>query len=262
MKMKTLSRKEQDKSNTKFRLIDTGMYGDAAFNALTVLQTHYYFYCFSDKTRRFYKFFNVRRDNDNQVYLLVFKAKRIKDSAGRYLPNPFTGKTKAEVLKFLAKKLKTAALYTAKRNAERHEDDPKNATKWNISNKASIFSPSEFCTFDFTLPFCITMSDIYIVYEKLVGHLVPIDDRVIGRALSEEEIMKNAKAEVAKKTIEKAKNAAKAKMLHEFKQEWQKLIKQKNAICKQKNAIWKKFYKKISDVDPTEDPKILLSLHM
>lgn len=255
MKMKTLSRKEQDKSNTKFRLIDTGMYGDAAFNALTVLQTHYYFYCFSDKTRRFYKFFNVRRDNDNQVYLLVSKAGRIKDSAGRYLPNPFTGKTKANVLKFLARKLKTAALYTAKRKAERHEDDLKNVTKWNINNKSSIFSPSEFCTFDFTLPFCITMSDIYIVHEKLVGRLVPTDDRVIGRALSEEEITKNAKAEVVKKTTEKARNTAKTKILHEFEKEWQNLIKQKN-------AIWKKYYKKISDADPTEDPKTLLSLHM
>ena len=255
MKMKTLSRKEQDKFNTKFRLIDTGMYGDAAFNALTVLQTHYYFYCFSDKTRKFYKFFNVRRDNDNQVYLLVYRTRRIKDTAGRYLPNPFIGKTKAEVLKFLAKKLKTAALYTAKKKAGQHEDNPKNATKWSISSKYCVFSPNEFSTFGFTLPFCITMSDIYLVYEKLVGHLVSIADRVIGRVLSEEEIAKNAKAEAMEKAAKKAKNAAKAKVLREFDKEWQKLIKQKNAICK-------KFYKKISGVDPTEDPKTLLGLHM
>ena len=184
----------------KFRRINTSMYNDVAYETLKLLQTYYYFYgCFSDRVDVFRKFFNVKRDSDMQVYIEISKEQRYK--AGSSLTNrffnmlnPFLKKSNTEVLKFLAKKLKVATQYAAKHYASRNKLNVDEWTKWSADNKNCVFSPDEYSTFDLSLTCHITMSDVYLICKKLTGRKTESHDRIVGKALTIEEINEIANA--------------------------------------------------------------------
>jgi uncharacterized protein YpbB len=170
------------------------MYSDIAYETLKLLQTYYYFWgCFSDRVDVFRKFFTVKRDSDMQVYIEISKEQRYKVGSSlnnRFfnMLNPFLKKSNTEVLKFLAKKLKVATQYDAKRRASRNNLDIDEWTKWSADNKNCVFSPDEYSTFNLSLTCHITMSDVYLICKKLTGIKNKSHDRIVGKALTIEEI--------------------------------------------------------------------------
>lgn len=178
---------------SKFRRINIGMYSDVAYETLKLLQTYCYFYCFSDRAEVFRKFFMVKRDSDMQVYIEISKEQRYK--AGSSLTNrffnmlnPFLEKSNTEILKFLAKKLKVAAQYASECYASINELNVDEWTKWSADNKKCVFSPTDYSTFDLSLTCHITMFDVYLICKKLTGIKTESHDRIVGKALTIEEI--------------------------------------------------------------------------
>lgn len=214
----------------KFRRINTGMYSDVAYETLKLLQTYYYFYCFSDKADVFRKFFTVKRDSDMQVYIEISKEQRYK--AGSSLTNrffnmlnPFLKKSNTEILKFLTKKLKVAAQYASERYASRNKLNVDEWTKWSADNKKYVFSPTEYSTFDLSLTCHITMSDVYLICKELTGRKTTSHDRIIGKAL----------------TIEEINEIANAKHIAEMKD---KYIRE---YCIQRDKLFKTYRQKLKD---------------
>lgn len=242
----------------KFRRINTGMYSDVAYETLKLLQTYYYFYgLFSDKVDVFRKFFNVKRDSDMQVYIEISKEQRYK--AGSKLTNrffnmlnPFLKKSNIEILKFLTKKLKAASQYAAERYASRNKLNIDEWTKWSVDNKNCVFSPAEYSTFDLSLTCHITMSDVYLICKALTGKKTESYDRIVGKALTIEEINAIANAKVEKENAEKLKNEAKTKLLQETQ------TKMKSIMFKM-SIVWKEFCNKLNAIDSNEDPKRLIA---
>ena len=249
----------------KFRRINTGMYSDVAYETLKLLQTYYYFYgCFSDKTDVFRKFFVVKRDSDMQVYIEISKEQRYK--AGSSLTNrffnmlnPFLKKSNTEILKFLAKKLKVATQYDAKRHASRNNLDIDEWTKWSVDNKNCIFSPADYSTFDLSLTCHITMSDVYLICKKLTGIKTKSHDRIVGKALSIEEINEITKAKAEKEHAEKLKDEAKAKLLQKTHAKMKSIRAKMKSIRSKMAAVWKEFCDELNKIDSTEDPRRLIA---
>lgn len=245
---------------SKFRRINTGLYSDVAYETLMLLQTYPYFYCFSDRSDRaeaFRKFFIVKRDSDNQVYIEISKEQRYKSGSrltNRFfnMLNPFLKKSNTEILKFLIKKLKVAAQYTADRHASRNKLNINEWTKWSAGNKNCIFSSDEHSTFDLSLTCHITMSDVYLICKKLTDRKTKSCDRIVGRALTIEEMNEIAKAKAEKEHAEKLKDEAKAKLVQKT-QAKMKSIRSKMAVT------WKEFCDKLAMIDSSEDPWNLIT---
>lgn len=241
---------------SKFHRINTGLYSDVAYETLKLLQTYPYFYCFSDRAEVFRKFFTVKRDSDMQVYIEISKEQRYKVGyrLNRFfnMLNPFLKKSNTEILKFLTKKLKVAAQYASECYASRNKLNIDKRTKWSVDNKNCVFSPVEHSTFDLSLTCHITMSDVYLICKELTGRKTKSHDRIVGKALTIEEINEIANAKAEKENAEKLKNEAKTKLL-EKTQTKLKSIKSKMA------AVWKEFCNELNKIDSAEDPKRLIA---
>lgn len=242
---------------SKFRRINTGLYSDVAYETLKLLQTHGYFHCFSDRAEVFRKFFIVKRDSDMQVYIEISKEQRYK--AGSSLTNrffnmlnPFLKKSNTEILEFLAKKLKVAAQYASKRYASINKLNVDEWTKWSIDNKNCVFSPTEYSTFDLSLTCHITISDVYLICKELTGRKTKSHDRIVGKALTIEEINEIANAKAEKENAEKLKNEAKTKLL-------QKMQTKMESIVSKMAVVWKEFCNELNTIDSAEDPKRLIA---
>ena len=164
--------------------------------------------------------------------------------------NPFLKKSNTEILKYLTKKLKVAAQYAAKRRASILNIDE--WTKWSADNTNCVFSPAEHSTFDLSLTCHITMSDVYLICRKLTGRKTESHDRIVGKALTIEEINKIAKAKAEKEKAEKLKNEAKAKLV-------QKTQTKMKAIMSKMSVVWKEFCDELNKIDSTEDPRRLIA---
>ena len=245
---------------SKFRRINIGMYSDVAYETLKLLQVYPYFYCFSDRSDRaevFRKFFIVKRDSDNQVYIEISKEQRYKVGSklnNRFfnMLNPFLNKSNTEILKFLTKKLKVAAQYSSERYASRNKLNIDEWTKWSADNKNCVFSPGEHSTFDLSLTCHITMSDVYLICKKLTNRKTKSYDRIVGRALTIEEINEIANAKAEKEKEEKLKDEAKAKLV-------QKTHTKMKSIRSKMTAVWKEFCNELNKIDSTEDPWDLIT---
>lgn len=244
----------------KFRRINTGLYSDVAYETLKLLQVYPYFYCFSDRSDRaevFRKFFTVNRDSNMHVYIEISKEHRYKVGSrlnNRFfnMLNPFLNKSNTEILKFLVKKLKVATQYASERYASRNKLNIDEWTKWSVDNKNCVFSSDEYSTFDLSLTCHITMSDVYLICKKLTSEKTKSHDRIVGRALTIEEMNEIAKAKAEKEKAKKLKNEAKAKLLQKT-QTKMKSIKSKMAV------VWKEFCNELNKIDSTEDPWDLIT---
>jgi hypothetical protein len=243
----------------KFRRINTGLYSDVAYETLMLLQLYPYFYCFSDRSDRaevFRKFFIVKRDSDNQVYIEISKEQRYNVGSSlnnRFfnMPNPFLKKSNTEVLKFLAKKLKVATQYDAKRRASRNNLDIDEWTKWSADNKNCIFSPAEYSTFNLSLTCHITMSDVYLICKELTGRKTELRDKIVGKALTIEEINEIANA----KHISEMKD----KYIHEYHIQQRKLFETYRQKLKDEyDNLRKEFIDKLHTIDPMCNANVML----
>ena len=235
------------------------MYSDVAYETLKLLQTYYYFYgCFSDRADVFRKFFNVKRHSDMQVYIEISKEQRY--TAGSSLTNrffnmlnPFLKKSNTEILEYLTKKLKIAAQYDAKRHASRNNLDIDEWTKWSANNKNCVFSPDEYSTFDLSLTCHITMSDVYIICKKLTGRKTESHDRIVGKALTIEEINE----------IANAKHVAemKEKLINEYRIQQHKLFETYHQKLKDEyDRLGKEFTDRLHAIDATCNANDMLGL--
>ena len=247
----------------KFRRINTGLYSDVAYETLMILRLYPYFYCFSDRSDRaevFRKFFIVKRDSDKQVYIEISKEQRYivgSKLTNRFfnMLNPFLKKSNTQILKFLTKKLKVAAQYISGCHAsinKLHIDEWTKWTKWSADNEHCIFSPAEHSTFDLSLTCHITMSDVYLICRKLTGRKTESHDRIVGKALTIEEINKIAKAKAEKEKAEKLKDEAKSKLV-------QKTQAKMKSIKSKMDVVWKEFCDDLNKIDSTEDPRRLIA---
>ena len=236
---------------SKFRRINTGMYSDVAYETLMLLQTYPYFYCFSDRSDRaevFRKFFIVKRDSDNQVYIEISKEQRYKSGSrltNRFfnMLNPFLKKSNTEILKFLIKKLKVAAQYAAERYASRNKLNIDEWTKWRADNKNCVFSPAEYSTFDLSLTCHITMSDVYLICKELTSRKNESHDRIVGKALTIKEINEIANA----KHIDEMKD----KLIDEYHIKQRKLFETYRQKLKDEyDRLGKEFADKLHEIDP------------
>lgn len=232
---------------SKFRRINTSLYSDVAYETLKLLQTYPYFYCFSDRAEVFRKFFTVKRDSDMQVYIEISKEQRYKVGSSltnRFfnMLNPFLKKPNTEILEYLTKKLKVAAQYVADYHA----------SIWSADNKNCVFSPSEHSTFDLSLTCHITMSDVYLICKELTSRKTKSHNRIVGKALTIEEINENTKAKAEKEKAEKLKDEAKSKLLRKTQ------TKMKSIMSKM-SVVWKEFCNELNKIDSTEDPKRLIA---
>lgn len=248
------------KSN--FRRINTGLYSDVAYETLKLLQTYPYFYCFSDRVRVFHKFFAVNRDSDMQVYIEISKEQRYKVGSkltNRFfnMLNPFLNKSNAEILKFLTKKLKIAAQYAAERRASIMNIDE--WTKWSADNTNCVFSPAEHSTFDLSLTCHITMSDIYLICKELTNRKTKSYDRIVGRALTIEEINEIASAKAEKEKAKKLKDEAKAKLVQKTQIKMKSIRAKMKSIRSKMDTVWKEFCNELNKIDSTEDPWDLIA---
>ena len=242
---------------SKFRRINTGMYSDVAYETLMLLQLYPYFYCFSDRAEVFRKFFIVKRDSDNQIYIEISKEQRYKVGSrltNRFFNvlNPFLKKSNTQILKYLTKKLKVAAQYAAERYASRNKLNVDEWTKWSADNKNCVFSPTEYSTFDLSLTCHITMSDVYLICKELIDIKTESYDRIVGKALTIKEINEIAKAKAEKEKAEKLKDEAKTKLV-------QKTQTKMKAIMSKMSVVWKEFCDELNKIDSTEDPRRLIA---
>ena len=166
--------------------------------------------------------------------------------------NPFLKKSNTEILKFLTKKLKVAAQYASERYASRNKLNCVEWTKWSANNKNCVFSSDEYSTFDLSLTCHITMSDVYLICKKLTDRKTKSCDRIVGRALTIEEINAIAKAKAEKEQAEKLKDEAKAKLVQKT-QAKMKSIRSKMAV------VWKEFCNELATIDSAEDPWNLIT---
>lgn len=242
---------------TKFHRINTGMYSDVAYETLMLLRTYSYFYCFSDRAEVFRKFFNVKRDPDMQVYIEISKEQRYKSGSrltNRFfnMLNPFLKKSNTEILKFLVKKLKVAAQYAAKQYASRNKLNIDEWTKWSAYNENCIFSPTEYSNLDLLLTCHITMLDVYLICKELTGRKTESHDRIVGKALTIEEINAIANAKAEKEKAEQLKAESKTKLL-------QKTQTKMKSIISKMDVVWKEFCNELNTIDSNEDPKRLIA---
>jgi hypothetical protein len=233
------------------------MYSDVVYETLKLLQTYSYFYCFSDRATVFRKFFTVKRDPDMQVYIEISKEQRYKvgsSSTNRFfnMLNPFLKKSKTEILEYLTKKLKVAAQYAAEQHASRNELNIDEWIKWSADNKNYIFSPTEYSNFDLLLKCHITMSDVYLICKELTSRKTESRDRIVGKALTIEEINEIAKTKAEKENAEKLKDEAKTKLL-------QKTQTKMKSIISKMDVVWKEFCNELNMIDSNEDPKRLIA---
>jgi hypothetical protein len=168
------------------------------------------------------------------------------------MPNPFLEKSNTEILEYLTKKLKVATQYASERYASRNKLNIDEWTKWSVDNKNCIFSSDEYSTFDLSLTCHITMSDVYLICKKLTGRKTKSHDRIVGRALTIEEMNEIAKAKAEKEHAEKLKDEAKAKLV-------QKTQAKMKSIRSKMASVWKEFCDELATIDSSEDPWSLIT---
>lgn len=181
-------------NSTDSRAIHTSLYGQIAYDIIDSI-----FGQFSDGRwennrgyDKYWQFAGAQRLDNGEVVVSV-STKGGAPYCGRWLENPYIAMSDAEVLEFLAKKIKFIAKDCIKDNDEK--------IGWSRGNMV------ETCNYlDHKLP--VTYADIYFLYEKLLGrcnegkYAQATKDNIVGKAWSDEE----AAAIAAKRNARDAAN--------------------------------------------------------
>ena len=218
----------------KTRRIDTGLYGDKAYELLKLLCGHYWFRFIPRGERGLEDFVAVRRAEDNEIYLEVRLGKSRPYTDHRR--NPFFGMRRASVLATLGAVVKAFAAGFTK---DKYKCKLKRGW-WCMSNGGELVGACDY-------GFSATVSDAYRTAAALMGDRLTDDGRVLGRPLTKKEIKAARDA--------KAAEDAKATAWHDYVQAANELhfdyIKKLKAAY---NRLWKIYVKEIHEIDPAADP--------
>ena len=231
---KAKSEKERAEWWKKTRRIDTGLYGDKAYELLRLLCGHYWFRFIPKSDKGLEDFVTVRRAEDNEIYLEVRLGKSRPYEDRRR--NPFFGMRRTSALARLGAAVKAFATGFAKYKHKRRL----RRGWWSASNDMELVGASDW-------GFSATVSDAYRTAAALTGDRPTDDGRVVDRPLTEKEI----KAARDAKAAEDAKTAA----WHDYVKAAGKLqADYVNKLKAELDRLQKKFVKKIHDIDPAADP--------
>lgn len=184
--------------NKIIRTIKTGMYGQRAFDVLDALQGQMSDGLWENSPAydKYWRNFDADREYDGEVVVKVNAAPFSSVYDGGKA-NPFHGMPDAEVLKFLARKLKAVVKAEA-------EDEGWADGWWSRGNKDKSQSVHYL---DRDLD--VTVADVYAVYDALLGRTRRADPETAGRVYG-------AKLDEETTARRRAKAEAKAALLAKF----------------------------------------------
>ena len=212
----------------KPRRINTGMYGQRAFDILNSLHGQMADGYWENKNyHKYWLNFDVRRDADDRVYFEVSSSPD-RFWGGRLMKNPFAGMDAARFKSWLAGRLRKMIGVEAKYK------------KWPDGwwSRTSTGLESEYLNDDLD----VRVSDVYRVYDELKGKAGAYrDERIIGSRAPAETVRarrelarakKEAKAvyEARRATLDRAFEAAREKYEADKKALWEAYYNQAKAI--------------------------------
>lgn len=202
-KAKAVAKHEKELAEwRKTRLIHTNMYGDRAYELLSLLCGHYYFKLLPKTMRELETFVKVRRAEDKEVCLDVRRRKFSLEARPRR--NPFFGKTDAQAAAWLGNAVKAFAV----RHAESGRKGGLEKGWWSASNCETLFGPADYSWLSAD---GISVSDAYVAAAALKGaRLEDAVGQVVGRPLTPEEmreirdvkVREDAKAEIRRRYLD------------------------------------------------------------
>lgn len=208
----------------KTRTINTCMYGDIAYEFLSLLCGHYYFRLLPKTMRELETFVKVIRAENKRIRLKV-KCRKFNIGSDKRR-NPFFGKSDVEARIWLGNAVRLFALRYAEDKLG-HKIEKKYR---NMSNHNVIFGAADYSW----LSGDIRVSDAYAVAAALKGVKLEdgVNEQIVGKPLSREDIKK----------LNEAK--AKEKAIQQLQFDFMKKISEET--CK----IKKEFEEKLHKIDP------------
>ena len=209
----------------KTRTISTCMYGDIAYEFLSLLCGHYYFRLLPKNMRELETFVKVIRAENKRICLKV-KCRKFNIESDKRC-NPFFGKSNAEACIWLGNAIKLFAIRYAEDKLG-HKIEKKHQ---NISNHNVVFGPADYSW----LSSDIRVSDAYAIADALKGVKLEneqLNEQIVGKPLSKEDIKKLNEA--------KAKEKAVQQLQFDFMKK----------ISKETCKIKKEFEEKLHKIDP------------
>lgn len=216
--------------NDKTRRINTGMYGQRAFDILDSLHGQMSDgYWENKKYNKYWLNFDVRRDADDRVYFEV-SISPDRFWCGRYMKNPFAGMDATRFKSWLAGRLRKMIGVEAA-----HKKWPDGW--WSRTNTGL---ESQYLSDDLD----VRVSDIYRVYDELKGKTGAYrDERIIGNRAPAETVRARkalARAKKKAKAVYDAKRVALDRLFEKARKKYEDA----------KNALWEDYHDKVKALDP------------
>ena len=218
--------------NDKTRRINTGMYGQRAFDILDSLHGQMSDGYWENKNyNKYWLNFNVCRDADDRVYFEVSSGPD-RFWGGRTMKNPFAGMDAAGFKSWLAGRLRKMIGVEAK--------DRRWPDGWWSRTSTGLESQYLNGKLD------VTVADVYRVYDELTGRPRPFrDERIVGRPAPAETVR-------ARKALARAKKEAKA-IYDAQRAELDRLFETARKKYEDtKKALWEDYYNKAKAIDPDD----------
>lgn len=218
--------------SNKTRRINTGMYGQRAFDILDRLHGQMSDGYWENKNYdKYWLNFDVRRDADDRVYFEVSDGP-VRVWGGRSMKNPFAGMDTTRFKSWLAGRLRKIIGIEA--------EYKKWLDGWWSQTSTGLESRYLGKKLD------VTVADVYRVYDELMGKSRSYrDKRIIGNRAPAETVR-------ARKALVRAKKEAKAA----YDANRAKLDKLFEKACKKyqntKKALWEDYYNKAKALDPND----------
>lgn len=218
--------------NDKTRKINTGMYGQRAFDILGRLRGQMSDGYWENKNYdKYWLNFDVRRDVDDRVYF------EVSDSptqfwGGRTMKNPFAGMDATRFKSWLAGRLRKMIGIESK------------CKKWPDGwwSRTSTGLESRYLGKKLD----VTVADVYRVYDELTGKSSAYrDERIIGNRAPAETVRARKALARAKKKAKAAYDANCAKLDKLFE-------KARKKYEDTKKALWEDYYNKAKALDPND----------
>lgn len=216
--------------NDKTRRINTGMYGQRAFDILDSLHGQMSDGYWENKGyNKYWLNFDVRRDADDRVYFEV-SASPDRFWGGRLMKNPFAGMDAARFKSWLAGRLRKMIGVEA--------GDKKWPDGWWSRTNTGL--ESQYLSDDLD----VRVSDIYHVYDELTGRAgARRDERIAGVRAPAETVRARRDLVRAKKKAKAIYDARRAALDRQFRAAQERYEADKK-------ALWEDYYNKAKALDP------------
>lgn len=218
--------------NDKTRRINTGMYGQRAFDILDSLHGQMSDGYWENKNyNKYWLNFDVRRDADDRVYFEVSSSPD-RFWGGRTMKNPFAGMDAAGFKSWLAGRLRKMIGVEAEYK------------KWPDGwwSRTSTGLESQYLSDNLD----VRVSDIYRVYDELKGKTRAYrDERIIGNRAPAETVRAKKELARAKKEAKAVYDARRATLDRQFQAAQEKYEADKK-------ALWEDYYNKAKALDPDD----------